>query len=141
MKKFDNKHFQKFSFTDEQSDRFFQSALRDLKIYQNDSIAEVKFTYAYQALLKAGIALLAKNKSLKVRSIPGHHVAVISKVSEVLNDDNINIIGHRMRMKRNKDLYDGGDIISAKEANECLEFVEKVIKRIGRLFKAGEVSK
>lgn len=132
MTKFGNKHFQKFSFTDEQSDRFFQNALRDLKISKKDGIPEVRFTYAYQSLLKLGIALLAKKESLKVRSIPGHHVAVISKTSEILNDEDINIIGNRMRMKRNKDLYDGGDIISAKEANECLKFVEQVFKRVSK---------
>ncbi len=137
MKKFNTKHFQKFSFTNEQSDRFLQNALRDLKIAKEDGIPEVRFTYAYQALLKAGIALLAKNESLKVRSAPGHHIAVISKMSEVLNDDSINIVGDRMRIKRNKDLYDGGDIVSAKEAEECLKFVEKVLKRIGKLFKDG----
>lgn len=130
MTKFDNKHFRKFPFTDEQNDQFFQNALRDLKIAKEDGIPEVKFTYAYQALLKAGIALLAKSRSLKVRSIPGHHIAVISKMSEILKDDDVNIIGNRMRVKRNKDLYDGGDIISAKEADECLKFVEKAVKKI-----------
>ena len=118
MTKFDNKHFRKFPFTDEQNDQFFQNALRDLKISKEDGIPEVRFTY-------------------KVRSIPGHHIAVISKMSEILKDDDVNIIGNRMRMKRNKDLYDGGDIISAKEADECLKFVEEAIKKIGGSFKAG----
>ena len=106
------------------------NALRDLKIAKEDGIAEVRFTYAYQALLKAGIALLASKESLKVRSTPGHHVAVIERMSEVLKDENINMLGNRMRFKRNKDLYDGGDIISIKEANDCLKFVQQVIKRI-----------
>ena len=87
--------------------------MRDLKIAKEDGISEVRFTYAYQALLKSGIALLAKKESVKVRSTPGHHVAVITKMSEILKDEDINILGHRMRVKRNRDLYDGGDIISA----------------------------
>lgn len=122
-------------FTAGQSRKFLRNALRDLKIAKEDRIPEVRFTYAYQALIKAGIALLAKKESLKVRSAPGHHIATLSKMSEILEDDTVNIVGNRMRVKRNKDLYGGGDVVTRKEAEECLEFVENMIKKIGEVFK------
>ena len=74
MTYFETKYFQKFSFTKPQIDRFLESALRDLKIARQDRFAELRFTYSYQALVKASIALIAKVGGVKVRSVPCHHV-------------------------------------------------------------------
>jgi len=70
MTYFETKYFQKFSFTKQQINRFFESAFRDLNIARQDKFAEVRFTYSYQALVKAGIALIAKVGGVKVRSVP-----------------------------------------------------------------------
>ena len=54
---------------------------------------------------------------------------ILEKSSEILNDKDIEIIGDRMRKKRNLDLYEGGIIISQKEVKDYLDFIKQVIKR------------
>ena len=114
-----DKFFTDFSFTPEQVQKNLQNAKRDLGIAREDTILDVKFTYAYTALIKSGIALLSHYK-LKVRSIPGHHIKLIEKLTEILGDQAISDLGNAMRQKRNVDLYAGGTDITAKECAEYL---------------------
>lgn len=130
---FDKKYFQSFKFIQEGINLYFKNASRDLDIAEIDNIAEVKFTYAYQALIKGGIALIAKIGKVKIRSVPGHHIKILEKMSEILKEETIFTIGNAMRMKRNLDLYSGGEIITEKEANEYLQFVKNVLKNIEKL--------
>lgn len=124
-----DKFLTEFSFTPEQVRKNLQNALRDLEIAKKDEILDVKFAYAYTALLKSGIALLScRNK--KVRSIPGHHVKIIEYLAEALQDTAIEDLGNAMRQKRNVDLYAGGTDITAKECAEYLEFVESVVLNV-----------
>ena len=51
---------------------------------------------------------------------------ILEKLSEILNDKDIEIIGDRMRKKRNLDLYEGGIIISQKEVKDYLDFIKQV---------------
>ena len=125
--RFEKEYFQKLSFSSKQLERYFENALRDLKIAKEDHFEEVRFTYCYQALIKAGIAIIAKEGQVKVRAIPGHHVKILTKMSEILGDPNILTIGNAMRMKRNLDFYSGGEFISKKETDDYLSFVEKVV--------------
>mgnify|MGYP001590600237 CR=1 FL=1 len=125
-----DKHFADFAFTPEQVRKNLQNAMRDLGIAREDAILDVKFTYAYTALIKSGIALLSHYK-LKVRSIPGHHIKLIEKLAELLGDRAIDDLANAMRSKRNADLYAGGTDITAKECAEYLDFVEKVIWKEG----------
>ena len=120
--------FQKFHFSPEEARARFESARRDLRIAEKDPFPEVRFTYAYQALIKTGTALLA-GEGLKVRSIPGHHVKILEKMSELLSDADILTLGNAMRMKRNQDLYGTGELISDKESREYLAFVQSVLNR------------
>ena len=103
--------------------------MRDFNIAQKDPFPEVRFTYCYQALIKIGMAVLAKKGRVKVRSITGHHVKILNKLSEMLNDPDILTIGNAMRMKRNRDLYDAGGAITKKEVEDYIHFVERVIKK------------
>lgn len=135
MTYFETKYFQKFSFTKEQIDRFFESALRDLKIARQDKFPEVRFTYGYQALVKAGIALIAKVGGVKVRSIPGHHVKILEKMSEILQNPDVLTLGDAMRTKRNSDFYGGGESITEKEAEDYLRFVEQTLGSVRVLTK------
>lgn len=89
----------------------------------------MKFNYAYTALIKAGIALLSFYQ-VKIRSVPGHHVKIIDKMSEILGDDTINDIGNVMRSKRNMDFYSGGIEVTKKECSEYIQFVDNVLIRI-----------
>jgi hypothetical protein len=124
-----NKYFTEFAFTPEQVQKNLQNSLRDLGIARQDSILDVKFTYAYSALIKAGIALLSHYK-LKLRSVPGHHIKLLEKLAEILGDQAIDDFGNVMRSKRNVDLYAGGTDISAKDCGEYLAFVESVVLRV-----------
>ncbi len=130
---FERKYFLKFNFSPIQIDRYLNNALKDLGIAKENKRPEVKFTYSYSALIKSGIALLAKIAKVKIRSISGHHIKIIEKMSEVLNDKSIQNIGNAMRMKRNIDLYSGGIFISEKEAKDFYKFVEKLLFKIKRL--------
>ena len=121
--------FQKLKFSEEEIHARFKSAHRDLEIAVKDPFPEVRFTYAFQALIKTGIALLAK-EGLKVRSIPGHHVKILERMSELLEDPDILTLGNAMRMKRNQDLYGAGELISDKESGEYLTFVQKILKKV-----------
>lgn len=129
MNVFDEKFFKKFAFTKEQIAINVKNAKRDFEIAKNDVYIEVRFTYAYSALIKAGIALLSK-KGLRVRSVPGHHVKIIESLSRLLKDEEIKIIGEQMREKRNIGFYLGGSEITEKECGEYLDFVGDVIKRL-----------
>lgn len=128
MSSFDTRYFQKFPFNQGQIERYFRNALRDLRIAQKDEFAEVRFTYGYQALIKAGIALIAKVGQVRVRSKPGHHVKILEKTSEILENPDILEIGDKMRIKRNDDFYGGGESIGPKEAEDYLRFVERVVE-------------
>ena len=63
--------------------------------------------YYYNALIKAGMALIAAKGRVKVRSVAGHQIKIIEKMSEILNDEMVMAIGNAMRSKRNEDLYGG----------------------------------
>ena len=129
MIKFDKNCFKKIEFSEGQIKMYFKSAVRDFKIAKQDNFDEVKFSYCYQALIKAGIALIAKKGNVKVRSIPGHHIKILEKMSEIMEMPDIFTIGNAMRMKRNRDFYDGGEFISNKEILDYLIFVGDVIKK------------
>ena len=106
-----------------------EAAVRDLNIAQKDQFREVKFTYCYQALIKIGMAILAKKGGVKVRSVMGHHIKILNKLSEILGDPDIFTVGNAMRMKRNRDLYDANATITKKEGNDYITFVDQVIEK------------
>jgi len=125
----DGKYFTRFDFTNEQVMRNLLNAQRDLSIARRDRIPEVKFNYAYSALLKAGMALLSHHR-LKVKSVPGHHVKIIEYLAGKLGDESIAEIGNVMRNKRNLDLYAGGTDVTGKECAEYFALVEKVVSKV-----------
>lgn len=132
---FDSKYFTKFTFSRDQVEKNLASALRDLSIANKTDILDVKFNYAYAALIKGGIAILS-HRQLKTKSIPGHQAKIIEYLARFLNDNSIEILGNVMRQKRNQDFYSGGIDVTEKECKEYLDFVERVLgdleKRIRR---------
>lgn len=132
MIKFDDKYFVDFSFTKEQIKKNLDNAQKDLGIAKKDQILEVKFSYAYQAFIKAGIALLSFYR-VKIKSVPGHHAKIIEKVAQILQDNFVDTIGNVMRSKRNFDIYSGGIEITEKECREYIEFVENALKKISKI--------
>lgn len=133
---FEQGYFRKFKFTKAQIAQYVRNAGRDLQIAKEDSHLEVRFTYSYQALIKIAIALVAK-EGYKVRSIPGHHVKLLAKASELLKDPDILAIGDAMRTKRNDDFYGEGILITEKEATDYLEFVRRVLSKAERFIQSG----
>ncbi len=131
MKDFDREYFVDFKFTPDQIRKNLNNALKDLGIAKKDRILDVKFNYAYTALIKAGITLLSFY-GIKVRSVSGHHRKIIEKLGELLKEESIRDIGNVMRHKRNLDLYTGGIEVTEKECKEYIQFVEKVLLKVQR---------
>jgi len=123
--------FEKFVFTRHQVDKYYASAVRDLKIARRAEETEVSFRFCYDSLLKLAIAVCAKN-NLRVKARQGHHIKLIDKLAEILHNQDIKIIGQEMRSKRNWDLYGGGIIISKKEAKEYLKWTADIFQEADR---------
>ncbi|PIQ84925.1 MAG: hypothetical protein COV73_06350 [Candidatus Omnitrophica bacterium CG11_big_fil_rev_8_21_14_0_20_43_6] len=128
MINFESQYFQKLAFQGEQIGQFLKSALHDLKIAESSDIPDVIFKFSYDALIKLGIALIAK-KGRKVRSTAGHHVKILEKLSQLLKDEDILVLGNKMRQERNLNLYDGGFFVGEKDSLEYLRFVKSVFKK------------
>ncbi|OGY48299.1 MAG: hypothetical protein A2840_02080 [Candidatus Buchananbacteria bacterium RIFCSPHIGHO2_01_FULL_47_11b] len=131
MTVFESDYFQKLKFDGGQVKRFSTAARKDLKIASGANQPEVIFKFSYDALIKLGIALVAA-QGYKIRSRAGHHVKIIEKLSEILQDGNIEIYANQMRKIRNADFYDGGFLITTKQAKDFLKFVENVFKQAAR---------
>ena len=125
---FDTKFFQKKKFENKTIFKYFRNAAKDLGIAFRSKEPEVIFNFSYSALVKIGIVLIAVC-GYRVRSKVGHHIKILGKLSQILNNKNIEILGDKMRKKRNLDLYEGGIIISQKEAKDYLNFVKGIIKK------------
>jgi hypothetical protein len=126
---FEDKYFEKVSFSQESINILFEGALRDLTIAKEVNFKEVRFTYSYQALLKLGIAILAQQGGVRIKSTMGHHVKIIEKMSSILDDEEIFLYGNEMRMRRNADLYTGAKGINENEANDYHAFVLDIFKK------------
>ena len=130
MINFESQHFQKLVFKEKQIDQFLMSARHDLKIAEESGISDVVFKFSYDALVKLGIMLIAK-KGCKVRSNAGQHVKILEKLSQLLKDEDILVLGNKMRQERNVNLYDGGFFVGEKDSLEYLEFVKSTFKKAG----------
>jgi len=90
-----------------------------------------ELNFAYSAFIKAGITLLS-SKKIKVRSVPGHHLKIIEMMARILDDDSFAVLGNAMRLKRNRDFYEGGIEVTEKECKGYIEFVEKSVAAVGK---------
>jgi hypothetical protein len=135
MMNFENQHFQKLAFSRQAIGRFFKSAARDLKIAEESVIPEVIFKFSYDALIKLGIALIAE-KGYKVRSAAGHHIKILEGLSRILEDEDIVVLGDKMRQERNLNLYEGGFFAGEKDSREYLVFVKQVFQKAAAFISA-----
>ena len=85
-------------------------------------------------MIKLGITLIV-SQGYRIRSRIGHHIKILEKFSQILDNKNIEIMGEAMRKKRNFDLYKGGAIISEKEAKEYLNFVKEILTESEKFLK------
>jgi len=128
MINFENQYFQRLAFKEGQIEQFLKSALHDLGIAESSNIPDIVFKFSYDALVKLGIALIAK-KGYKIRSTTGHHVKILEKLSQILKEEDILVLGNKMRQERNTNLYDGGFFVGEKDSREYLDFVKSVFKK------------
>jgi hypothetical protein len=129
---FEENYFKAMKFSNEMLEKYCNSADRDIEIARTSDIPEVKFQFAYNALIKLGTVLIAGN-GYKVSSRIGHHIKIIEKASEILGNKEILIYGNQMRKTRNTELYDGGIFITKKQAEEYANFVIDIYNDV-RLF-------
>ena len=132
MIRFEDSYFLRFRFTPQQRADYFSSAEKDLAIARGSNVPEVVFQFSYNALIKLGIALIAKH-GYRVHSKTGHHAKIIEKLAELLGDEEVAAVGNVMRKTRNVELYSGGSIITAKQAQEYFEFCKDVAGQVKRL--------
>ncbi len=128
MINFGYQYFQELAFKNEQIKLLTKSALHDLKIAEESDIADVVFKFSYDALIKLGIVLIAK-RGYKVRSTIGHHIKILEKLSQILEEEDILMLGNKMRQERNVNLYEGGFFVAEKHSYEYLEFVKGIFKK------------
>jgi hypothetical protein len=126
--KFEPEFFVKLKLSQNQIEKNLNNAVKDLGIAKKVDILDVRFSYAYSALIKAGIALLSYHQ-VKIKSVVGHQAKIIEKLAEILRDDSIRVMGNAMRTKRNLDFYAGGIEVTEKECREYLSFVAFILKR------------
>lgn len=118
--------FEKFNFTKQQIEKYWDKAVRDFRLAGSAEEIEVIFVFTYEAMLKIAITVCAHN-DLRVKARRGHHIELIDKMAEILKDEKIKQIGNEIRMKRNLGLYSGGDTVSRKEADFYCKFVKQVL--------------
>ncbi|MCX5657790.1 MAG: hypothetical protein NTZ48_06160 [Candidatus Omnitrophica bacterium] len=117
--------FEKFNFSPKQVNKYFKVAVRNYKIASVSVIPEVIFMFSYQALIKLAITVCAKN-NLRVKARAGHHIELLNKLAQFINDKSVDSIGNKMRRKRNLDLYGDGIIMSEREAIEYRDWLKNI---------------
>jgi uncharacterized protein (UPF0332 family) len=115
-----------------QIERFLQSAEKKLasahKILAFDE--EACLQQAYEAMLKASLGFMF-SYGARVRSQPGHHVAIIEFVRTRVDKKHAGLISvfDRPRRKRNTALYDDIGFVS-RHAEQTLETARQYVKVI-----------
>jgi hypothetical protein len=131
---FETKFFQKKNSNAKTISKYLNNALGDIKIARENKNLAVIFKFTYDSLIKLGIAVIA-SCGYRVRSRKGHHIKILEKLSEVLDDEKIKIVGDAMRKKRNVDLYGEGIILSKKEVKDYFDFVKGIFKKTEKYLK------
>ena len=116
--------FVEYKFKQSQLKAYFTAAKNDLSTARKYSDPEVRFRFSYDALIKLAITVAAFGGK-RVKSRAGHHIELIEKLANALSDKAINEFGNDMRIRRNKNLYDGGVLISKKDADHFFKMVQK----------------
>ena len=131
---FETKFFERRKFEEKTIKKYFAGAERDFKIARENKHPEVVFKFVYDCLIKLGITLIVA-LGYRIKSRIGHHIKILEKLSQILDNKDIEIMGEAMRKKRNFDLYEGGAIISEKEAGEYFNFVKTILSESEKFLK------
>lgn len=112
--------------------RYQRAAQRDLDIAKKTGEPEVTFHFTYMALVKIGIYCIAK-EGYRIKSRPGHHQKIIERLSQLLNDEDILVLGDKMRKERNLDFYNAATFTLTDEIHQYLQFVKTLFKKVIKL--------
>lgn len=132
---FETKFFQKQNFNPRAIKKYNQAIIDDLRIADSSSEPRVIFEFSYSALIKMGMKIIAL-LGYKVKTREGHHIKIIEAMSKILNNQDIEIIGNKMRQKRNIGLYEGYAIIDKREADQCLNFIKETVRKVEKYLKS-----
>lgn len=96
---------------------------------------ECAFNYAYNAMLRSGLALMFAEEFRP--DIKDKHLTVVKFVSLVLGDDFKRLINDYdfMRRKRNRFIYEPEIPCSIKEAKDALKTAEEFVNKIAELIR------
>jgi hypothetical protein len=129
---FEPEFFHEFSYSKSQTDGYFRNAELDLRRAEESKDPNIAYRIGYESVLKLGIALIAQ-AGFKVKSVPGHHVKILDKLGEILGrPDEVEYL-HRIRRKRNIDLYDGGLDFTEKESKDLLDLCKTLFTHAKQL--------
>jgi len=116
--------------------RFLESASKKLaaakKVLEIDE--EASFQQAYEAMLKASLALML-SYGTRPRSLPGHHIAIIEFAGKHLGKEFRDLVAmfDRIRRKRNLALYDVSGFISRRDAEQAVQTASTFLATIREL--------
>lgn len=127
--KFDKNYFVKQSFNPDELEKYRKSVIYYLNIAKTAVEAVVKFHFTYMALIKIGIYLIAK-AGYRIKSRPGHHQKIIETLSKLAGNEDILLIGDKMRRGRNLDFYSSDSMITDTEAAQNLKFIEDTFQKL-----------
>jgi uncharacterized protein (UPF0332 family) len=98
--------FKKHSYIPEQVRGHLQGARKKLKAAKKIALDDEEASYqlAYEAMLKASLALILRN-GLRPRSQPGHHVAIIEKAGQLLGKQYADHVRIFDEMRRNRNSF------------------------------------
>lgn len=121
--------FLKQKFEPKELDKYKKAAKQDLDIARSAEESKVKFHFAYMALIKIGIYYIAQ-AGYRVKSRPGHHQRIIEYLGKILDNEDIIVVGDKMRKERNLDFYSADFFDSPEEIGEYLKFIEAIYRKI-----------
>lgn len=96
---------------------------------------ECAFNYAYNAMLRSGLALMFSEGFRP--DIKDKHLTVVRFVSSILGDEFKRLINDYdfMRKKRNRFIYEPDIPCSIKEAKDALKTAEEFVEKISKLIR------
>ena len=127
--KLDKNYFIEQIFSPDELKKYRHSITRYLNIAKMSAEADVKFHFAYMALIKIGIYFIAK-EGYRIKSRPGHHQKIIETLSKLTDNEDIIIVGDKMRKSRNLEFYSSDSIVTDTEAAGNIKFIEKIFQKI-----------
>jgi hypothetical protein len=126
---FDENYFSKQKFSGADIENYKASAKRDFEIAVKSKELEVKFHFSYMALIKIGLCSIAR-EGYRVKSRPGHHIKIIEALSKLMKNDDIIVIGDKMRKDRNIDFYEPAGTISNDDVAIFTGLIKDLITKL-----------